>query len=66
MSTIVVMPPAAAAALAVAKPSQLGAPRLVDVDVGVDEAGKEDGSGAEVGRSEVGRPFPGHIDERMK
>ncbi|MDH6606403.1 hypothetical protein M2164_002038 [Streptomyces sp. SAI-208] len=42
MSTRVVMPPAAAARVAVQKPLPLGAPGVVDVHVGVDQAGQQD------------------------
>ena len=42
MSTIVVMPPAAAARVAVVEAFPLGAARLVDVHVRVDEPGHHD------------------------
>ena len=42
MSTSVVIPPAAAARVAVAKPFPLGAPRLIDVHVSIDQARQDD------------------------
>jgi hypothetical protein len=52
MSTTVVMPPAAAARVARLEALPLGAPGLVDVDVGVDHAGHQ-GEVAEVGDGEA-------------
>ena len=57
MSTIVVTPPAAAARVARGEALPLGAARLVDVHVGVDQAGQQDHVVAELdhlGRVEAG------------